>query len=140
MTKTKNNAVGYGSPPKHSQFKKGSSGNKKGRPKGARNFATLFHKEMNQKVAISENGQRRMITKAEAAIKQLMNSAAKGNPKSLQAMIGISREMGGLKLPNHLEQPKRRRFTLRVFDKDLMTGETIEVYPGTTTKVENADR
>ena len=31
---------GYGKPPRHSQFKKGQSGNSKGRPKGSRNFST----------------------------------------------------------------------------------------------------
>src|SRR5438045_1956885 len=29
--------VGYGKPPKHSQYKEGESGNEKGRPRGSRN-------------------------------------------------------------------------------------------------------
>jgi hypothetical protein len=31
-----NYKIGYGKPPKHTQFKKGQSGNKKGKPKGAK--------------------------------------------------------------------------------------------------------
>ena len=32
--------AGYGKPPRHSRFKKGQSGNPKGRPRGGRNFST----------------------------------------------------------------------------------------------------
>jgi Family of unknown function (DUF5681) len=88
MARKKRYLVGYGNPPKHWQFKKGTSGNKKGRPKGTKNLATLFHQEMNRRVIISENGQRRTITKAEAAIKQFVNKAATGDPKAFQPRYG----------------------------------------------------
>jgi hypothetical protein len=47
MASKKRSLVGDGKPPKHSQFKKGTSRNKKGRPKGIKNLATLFHKASN---------------------------------------------------------------------------------------------
>jgi Family of unknown function (DUF5681) len=122
-------SVGYCRPPKHSQFKKGTSGNKKGRPKGRKNLATIFRKEMNKTVAISENGQHRMITKVEAAIRQVINRAAQGDPKALREVINIARELGDLKLPDPAQLPTTRAFTLRVFEKDLETGERVEVAP-----------
>jgi hypothetical protein len=68
-----------------------------------------------------------MITKAEAAIKQLINSAATGNPKAFQAMMNISKEMGDLKLPDTMQEPKTRRFTLSIFEKDRETGQRVRV-------------
>ncbi|WP_445949374.1 DUF5681 domain-containing protein, partial [Sphingorhabdus sp.] len=49
-------AVGYGNPPKHSQFKKGQSGHPKGRPRGKRNMASLVAEVLAQKVTITANG------------------------------------------------------------------------------------
>jgi hypothetical protein len=39
--------VGYGKPPKRSRFRKGVSGNRKGRPKGKRNFVTVLTERKN---------------------------------------------------------------------------------------------
>ena len=36
--------VGYGKPPRHSQFIKGQSGNRRGRPAGAKNLKTLLNR------------------------------------------------------------------------------------------------
>src|ERR1700677_251836 len=86
--------VGKGRPPVETQWKPGQSGNPKGRRKGRQNLASIFYEELNQKVAVVENGKRRMISKAQAAIKQLTNSATKGDPKALQAIINLSKAMG----------------------------------------------
>ena len=117
--------IGFGRPPKATQFKKGTSGNKKGRPKGTKNIATLFHEAMHQRVAISENGQRRTITKIEAALTQLANKAATGDPKAIQASINIARELGYLKLPDPSQESQVIRFGLKIFEKNPETGESV---------------
>jgi hypothetical protein len=78
--------VGYRRPPKHGQFKKGQSGNPKGRPKGTQNLATVLASELRERVVINENGQRRTVTKMVAATKQLVNRAAGGDIKALHLL------------------------------------------------------
>ena len=85
--------VGYGKPPRHSRFKKGKSGNPRGRPKRSESFARLAQRTLNERIAIKENGERRVISKLEAVLKQLINKAASGDARAirevfkLQAMI-----------------------------------------------------
>ena len=83
--------VGYGKPPKHTRFRKGVSGNPKGRPKGKRNFATVLAKTLEEKVVINENGVRKTVTKLEAAIKQLVNKAASGDLAALRQFTTVTR-------------------------------------------------
>jgi hypothetical protein len=79
--------IGYGKPPLHSQFGKGHSGNPRGRPKGSPNLSTLIDSALNEKVIVSENGKRKRITKREAILKQLVNKAASGDPKSIHMLL-----------------------------------------------------
>jgi len=84
--------VGYRNPPEATRFKKGQSGNPKGRRKGSLNVATVFAQTLREKVVVNENGQRKTITKFEAAIKQFVNKAASGDLRALQLLVNLSRE------------------------------------------------
>jgi Family of unknown function (DUF5681) len=79
--------VGYGKPPKHSQFPNGQSGNSKGRPRGSKNKATLFDEALDERITITENGKRRKITKRKAGYKQLANQVAQGDHRATQIML-----------------------------------------------------
>jgi uncharacterized protein DUF5681 len=92
--------VGFGKPPKSRQFRKGSSGNPKGRPKGRRNLATVLERILQEKVVINENGVRRTVTKLEAAVKQLVNRAASGD-------LGAMRQLSALAGSTQIEQIDR---------------------------------
>ena len=74
--------VGYGKPPKSGQFKPGQSGNKKGRPKGRKNFHTILEEVASKKVVIKENDKITKMDKRTAAATTAMNMAAKGNLKA----------------------------------------------------------
>jgi Family of unknown function (DUF5681) len=97
--------VGFGKPPEHSRFRKGRSGNPKGRPKGKRNLATVLERTLQEKVVVNENGVRRTVTKLEAAVKQLVNKAAAGDLAALRqltALAGSAVEQGVDKATNEL--------------------------------------
>lgn len=79
--------VGYKKPPRHTQFKPGQSGNTEGRPKGAKNFATVFEEELRASVEVTENGKRKRISKREAIVKQHVNKAAAGDPRAAAIVL-----------------------------------------------------
>jgi hypothetical protein len=84
--------VGFCRPPEATRFRRGVSGNPKGRPKGSLNVATAFTKALREKVVINEGGQRKTVTKLEAALKQLVNKAASGDIRALRQLIELARD------------------------------------------------
>lgn len=83
--------VGYKKPPRHTQFKRGISGNAKGRPKGAKNFATVLEHELSARIVVTENGKRKRISKREAIAKQTVNKAAAGDHKATSTLLNEAR-------------------------------------------------
>src|SRR5438874_13478511 len=81
--------VGYGKPPHHTRFKKGQSGNPRGRPSGSKNLATVLSEALNELVIVAENGGRRKITKRQAIITQLVNQSAKADWRATKILLDI---------------------------------------------------
>ena len=84
-----NYKVGYGKPPKAKQFKRGRSGNPKGRPKGSRNLATDLAAELGEPITVREDGRSRRISKQRALIKSLMAKALQGDVRATAAMLAL---------------------------------------------------
>jgi len=109
-------SVGYGSPPRTTRFKKGVSGNPKGRPKGSLNVATVFTKTLLEKVVINEHGQRKTVTKLEAALKQLANKAASGDLRAVRQLVELAHDAEAKQNVSGVQRPITDEFDQEVID------------------------
>ena len=86
----KSNAeVGYGKPPKHTQFKPGQSGNPNGRPKGTRNFKTDVHEALRAPVKVRNDGRVNKMTRQRASLETLCVKALKGDQRALEQLLRL---------------------------------------------------
>jgi hypothetical protein len=112
-------SVGYANPPRSTRFKKGVSGNPKGRPKGSLNVATVFTRTLLEKVVINEHGQRKTVTKLEAALKQLANKAASGDLRAVRQLIELARDAEAKHNATSVQDPEFGEFDREVMDDIL---------------------
>ena len=89
MADQKGGSVGYGSPPKHSQFQPGESGNPAGRPKGSRNVKNVLLEVMSEKITMRENGREIVVSKQEALIRTLYVEAINGDKQAARILMNI---------------------------------------------------
>lgn len=96
--------VGFGKPPKHTQFKKGQSGNPKGKSKGHKNFKTDLMDELSEQISIQENGKQRKITKQRALIKSSVAKGIKGDAKAANSVFGMILKIMADVIEDHAEE------------------------------------
>ena len=85
--------VGYKKPPKHTQFQPGQSGNRKGRPKGSRNFKTDVLETLKAPVPVTQNGNKRSVSTQKAALMRLQEKALSGDARSLGLLLELARTL-----------------------------------------------
>src|SRR5471030_1799596 len=85
--------AGRGSPPKHTQFPKGKSGNPAGRPKGSKNFSTIIMEAASDHVTATVDGKKRKISKIQATAMQLATRAASGNQAAMGKFLDLFDEI-----------------------------------------------
>jgi hypothetical protein len=118
-------AVGYKKPPKSGQFKKGVSGNKKGRPKKKKesiidkSMLEILKKVLHDTIPISDGQGSKTITKGEAMITQLVNKAINGDLQAIKQLQPLIAECNLLlPEPSKTSQVKGLNIIYTYLDKD----------------------
>ena len=96
MSKDKDYEVGYGKPPRHTRFKKGQSGNPKGRPKGVKNFRTDLMEELTETIEVRENGKPVVLSKQRLLLKSITAKALKGDARAADTLVRLIGQHLGL--------------------------------------------
>ena len=78
---------GYKSPPKRTRFKKGQSGNPKGRPKGTKNLKTELTEELQEQILVREGRTQKQVSKQRAMLKSLTAKAVQGDTKAASVVL-----------------------------------------------------
>jgi hypothetical protein len=84
-----NHKVGYKSPPLHSRFRKGTSGNPKGRPKGSENSDSIAKRLLGGKIVVTINGVEQKVTRTEAIFLSIIQRALKGQGRSELSALAL---------------------------------------------------
>ena len=113
---------GYKNPPKEHQFRKGVSGNPKGRPRKKKqpssdpglDLIASVHRELRKSVFVQENGKHREISKLDAFSAQLVAQSVNGKPSQQKMLLGL------LMLDTHEETEKQTLEQLQSHDEDLL--------------------
>jgi hypothetical protein len=83
--------VGYGKPPKHSQFKPGQSGYNPtgGRKRRAADVAAVIKETLNEPIQYREQGRTKTTTRTELGIRKLIESAVRGDLSAAKQLLAI---------------------------------------------------
>jgi hypothetical protein len=120
MSDQNKSAVGYMSPPEHTRFKKGKSGNPKGRPKKKDDIFTLLQRVLKRKVRV--NGADQQMPIREALIRKLRELALSGDPRAINLQRRIMEEAGADQTERVDPEEKKQR----VLDAFRRMGVTVK--------------
>jgi hypothetical protein len=84
--------IGYGKPPRNTQWKKGQSGNPKGRPRRDRNVAALVAAILDQRIVVRAGKTTKRRTRLEHLVHRLFEQALEGDPRLMKMALDEARK------------------------------------------------
>ena len=113
---------GYKNPPKEYQFKRGKSGNPKGRPRKKKQSSSdpgldliaSVHRELGKTISVQENGQHKEVTKLDAFSAQLVAQSVNGKPSQQKMLLSL------LTQGQHETTEKQTLEQLQSYDEDRL--------------------
>ncbi len=97
--------IGYGKPPRGTQFKPGQSGNPRGRPKGTRGLKTDLERELGAPHTIQVNGQSVRGSRQQLTVMTLCARAASGELRAHALLIPLILQVFGIEDRGAEKQP-----------------------------------
>jgi hypothetical protein len=98
MNKTSRRAasydIGYAKPPKATRFRKGQSGNPRGRNRGDENFMAIFKRIVSTRIKVGSGDKIETMTVAEAVIFKNYKAALQKNPLAMSNMFRLAEQSG----------------------------------------------
>ncbi len=84
--------VGYGKPPKANQFRKGRTGNPRGKRQGEENTISAFKRIVSKRVKINDGEKVRTVTLAEAVILKNYNAAVQRDSFAMSNIFRLAED------------------------------------------------
>lgn len=131
--------VGYGKPPKASQYRSGQSGNREGaRLHKRRTAPDMIAAQLSKKHRILVEGKPKWVPMQEIIIMQFLKLAAKGNPKALFATLDIF-AMATEKAQNDEQRQSKLNYTQEDLRK-LTPEQQNQLYLDTLAEINREER
>jgi predicted phage terminase large subunit-like protein len=87
--------VGYGKPPEHSRFRKGQSGNPRGKVKGRKSLKAILAEELSVRMTIGINGKQVTASRQQLMVQTLTARAAAGDTRAAKMVIELVLQVFG---------------------------------------------